>query len=299
MTSAPYDVSVLIVNYNTAALTLACVESVLKQRDVRLEVIVVDNDSQDQSVDLLQSRLGSRITLIANKNNRGFGSANNQAFHVSQGRYLFMLNPDAAFLTEYDLLHAIQFMDRDPRIGLAGTRIINSQQMPQITAFTHYPKQWKSSVDFSSLPGDYASVLGASMIARREAFASVKGFDEDFFLYAEETDICLRLRKLGYHIGYCEQVTVQHVGGASEAPQPREHVVRRKKSAKYLFFTKHYTAADVKNIARHDYQLAMWRMIILRLKKLFVGLTSQEAVRYMRHRVTCEISKRYCRDDNF
>src|SRR3990167_5851563 len=120
------DVSVLIVNYNTADLVRQCILSVLKQRGVQFEIIVVDNCSHDNSVSVLQS-LTPQITLLANVNNLGFGTANNQAFNISKGRYLFMLNPDAVCLNEQDLFLAVQFMDQHPQYGLMCTRIIDSQ----------------------------------------------------------------------------------------------------------------------------------------------------------------------------
>ena len=182
---------------------------------------MVDNNSKDNSVAVLQEFLPG-ITLIANPDNKGFGKANNQAFKSSRGRYIFMLNPDAVCMTNQDLAHAAAFMDEHQQDGLVGTRILNANHQLEKTAWHHYPRQTQTQADFSSLPGVYATVLGASMIARREVFEKVNGFDEDFFLYGEETDLCLRIRKAGYSIGYCESVTVMHIGSASERTNPGE-----------------------------------------------------------------------------
>ena len=284
------DVSVLVVNYKTPHLTKMCIESILMQRGVQLEIIVVDNHSQDQSVALLQEKFGEQITLIANQDNLGFGKANNQAFSLSRGHYIFMLNPDASFLTPHDLVNAIQFLTAHPEIGLAGTRVINAQGAVETTTFLHYPKQRQSTINFSILPGHLSCVLGASMVTTREAFLKVNGFDEDYFLYSEETDLCLRLRKQGYHIGYCETVTVQHEGGASEALLPSAQTIRRKQSGKYLFYCKHYSPQDVLNIARNDFKHARWNLFLLTLKKRLLGLSLKQQAKVVRHQITCDIA---------
>lgn len=286
------DISVLIVNYNTADLVKKCIESVLKQCQARFEIIVVDNHSVDNSVAVLQS-FGAAITLIANEDNRGFGRANNQAFHKSQGRYLFMLNPDAVCTSDLDLFHAIEYMNAHPQYGLIGTRIVNSQHQTERTAFTHYPRQKQTSVPFTHLPGQIATVLGASMIARREVFEKVKGFDEQFFLYGEETDLCLRIRKAGYEIGYCEQVTVQHVGSASEKGNPREEVLRKKKAGKLLFYRKHYPHVDVVKIIKHDLWQARFHLLRLSILKKVVGLNAKQQQKYRHFLLAKELAESF------
>lgn len=289
------DISVLIVNYNTAELVKKCVESVLCQRGVTFEIIVIDNHSTDDSVAVLQAFL-PRITLIPNQDNKGFGRANNQAFKVSQGRYLFMLNPDAVCLTDQDLYHAVKFMDEHPQYGLIGTRILNSHHQVEHTTYQYYPRQKQTSVDFSHLPGVLATVLGASMVARYDVFEKINGFDEDFFLYGEETDLCLRIRKIGYMIGYCDSVTVQHVGSASEKSHRREEVVRRKKAGKLLFYGKHYPEADVRKIVKGDLKHARAHLWRLSLIKIFFGLTEKQRLRYRQSLVAREMAKKYLAD---
>ena len=243
------EVSVIIVNYNTADLVKKCIQSVLMQTDIRFEIIVVDNASADNSVAILQT-LQHKITLVANRNNVGFGRANNQAFRLSKGRYLFLLNPDAEFTKPHDLYNSIQFMEKNPPYGLIGTQILDSHSNITNSASHHYPRQKQTSANFSHLPGEWATVLGASMLVRRELYQKINGFDEDFFLYAEETDLCLRIRKQGYLIGYLEDVAVKHIGSASERKNPPEEIIRKKKKGKYLFYSKHYPKSDVVSLYR-------------------------------------------------
>jgi len=286
------DISVLVVNFNTAELVKKCVESVLNQQNVIFEIIVIDNDSRDNSVAVLQT-LTPRITFIANQDNKGFGKANNQAFKLSRGRYIFMLNPDAVCLTHQDLNRAVKFMDEHAEFGLVGTRILNCNNRVEHTTYDHYPHQKQTSMDFSHLPGDLAAVLGASMIARRDVFEKIKGFDEDFFLYGEETDLCLRIRKAGYCIGYCDTVSVQHVGSASEKGNPREEVIRKKKVGKLLFYRKHYPAADVRKIVKRDLRRARFHLLRLSLIKMLFGLNKKQEKKYRHHRVARDLARNY------
>jgi GT2 family glycosyltransferase len=278
------DISILIVNYNTAELVARCIESILMQRDIHFEIIVIDNHSHDHSVAMLE-KFAEHITFIANKDNKGFGKANNQAFALSKGRYIFMLNPDAVCLTEHDLSRLVEFMNAHSKFGLIGTRIVNHNDQVEPTAYTHYPRQQQTKADFSQLPGQLATVLGASMVVRREVFERVKGFDEDFFLYGEETDLCLRIRKAGYMIGYCESVTVKHVGSASEKGNPAAEVIRKKKAGKLLFYIKHYPPADVKAMVKHDLWQAKLHLFRLSLLKFFCKLNKRQEQKYQHYLV--------------
>lgn len=286
------DISVIVVNYNGADFIKKCVESLLNQQQIKFEIIVVDNQSKDDSLAILR-QFESQITLIANQDNKGFGRANNQAFKVSNGRYIFMLNPDAICLTPLDLYHAVAFMEQHAEYGLVGTRIVNSNNVLEHTIFKHYPHQDEISIDFTKLPGKIATVLGASMIARRDVFASVGGFDEDFFLYGEETDLCLRIRKCGYEIGSCDAVTVQHIGGASEKGNPRYEILRKKKAGKLLFYTKHYPQKDIVKLMKRDLRHAKLHLLRLQVMKRLFGLAKKDEVKYQQHQVVVELANQY------
>lgn len=284
------DVSILIVNYNTADLIQKCIQSVLDQKNCRFEIIVIDNASHDDSVNVLQT-LQDKIHFVANKENIGFGRANNQAFHISQGRYLFLLNPDAELTSDHDLYEAVQYMEQNPQCGLFGTKVLDSQLKITDSASFHYPRQKQTSADFSHLPGEWATVLGASMFVRRDVYQKVNGFDEDFFLYAEETDLCLRIRQAGYWIGYYEKIAVKHIGGASENKNPPEEVMRKKKKGKYLFYSKHYPKADVLKLVKDDFKHAKFQLFRLGVMKRFWGLNKDQLIRYARHKVSVEVAQ--------
>lgn len=286
------DVSLLIVNYNTADLVKKCIQSVLKQKNIAAEIIVIDNASHDNSVAVLQT-LQQEILFVANTDNIGFGRANNQAYHLSKGRYLFLLNPDAEFITERDLYNSIQYMKNNPQYGLIGTQVLDSNNKVTDSASRHYPRQKQTTANFSNLPGEWATVLGASMLVRRDVYQKINGFDEDFFLYAEETDLCLRIRKQGYMIGYYEDVAVRHSGSASERKNPPEEVARKKKRGKYLFYSKHYPKADVIKLVKADLWHAKFQLLRLAIIKRFWGLNEVNVMRYARHQVSRTVAQEF------
>lgn len=284
------DVAVVIVNYKTADLVKACVASIMSQQEVEFDVVVIDNASPDDSLSKLET-LPTTVNLIKNQRNVGFGSACNQGAAATKSRYLYFLNPDAALLKQDDLKKLVRYMDENSEYGLIGTAIQDDDAIIQETAWDHYPSQDKSGTDFSTLPGKIATVLGASMFVRRDAFESITGFDENFFLYAEETDLCLRLRQKGYLIGYFDGVVVSHVGGASEETSPRLDVMKRKKNAKYQFYLKHYALTGLKRILLDEIRNARINILKLKLKKWFGGLNKKQQEKYQRYQMRYELAR--------
>src|SRR5262249_48788965 len=153
---------------------------------------------------------------VENRDNVGFGRACNQGFAASKGRYIYFLNPDAQLIGSYPLANLCHALSEHKNWGMAGSRVVSATGEWKEPA-TSYPGQAHIRKDFSGLPGRIAWVVGASMIVRREVYAELGGFDPEFFLYSEETDFCLRLRKCGYEIGMVENSAVRHIGGASES----------------------------------------------------------------------------------
>jgi GT2 family glycosyltransferase len=140
-----------------------------------------------------------------------------------------------------------------------------------------YPGERYLKTGLPQLPGKIAWVLGASMFVRRECFAAVKGFDEEFFLYSEETDLCLRLRKAGFRIGYVPEVLVTHVGGASERGRPAYDVWKRKIDGLYLFYEKHYSNSDKMRLINRDLRRARLQLFLASLNFPFQGNLARKA----------------------
>ena len=257
------DLSVIIVSYNTANLIGNCLKSVFAASNITREVFVVDNASSDGSSDFIKENFPS-AHLIANTENKGFAAANNQALPQCKGKYIFFLNPDTEIMPD-TFSEAISFMDANPRIGLAGTKIINPDGTLQWSVSYKYPGQRYTASEVSDLPGKIACVLGASIIARSELIKKIEGFDEDFFLYGEDQDLCLRIRKLGHEIGYIDSATVVHIGGQSEKNSLSSEIWEKKIRAEYIFYRNHYLPKTIKRISRAHIIKAWWRIITLKL----------------------------------
>ncbi len=264
----PPDISIIIVSYNTQDLIGNCIGSVLEEEDCRKEIFVVDNGSSDGSVGYLQQAF-PMVSLVANQENRGFGAANNQVLYRCRGKYIFFLNPDAR-LRRGALRAILSYMESSPRVGLAGTRLVDPDGTLQRSKSEQYLGQEYAREELSGLPGNIACVIGASMVIRADVAKKIGGFDEDFFLYGEDQDICLRVRKCGYQIGYIDEAVVIHSGGQSERNTTPLGVWDKKVRAEHLFYGKHYHPETVKRINREKALHACWRIIMLTLSFPFV-----------------------------
>jgi GT2 family glycosyltransferase len=286
------DISSIIVTYNSAPCITACVRSLLGQEGVRAELIVVDNASVDDTVRVVRN-LGASLHLIANRENVGFGRACNQAFAASQGRFLFLLNPDAHLEQRDGLARLCRALEEHPRWGLAGTRIISQDRPTEACGNTKYPDQDRFPCDFSTLPGALAWVFGASMIIRREGFVAVDGFDLGFFLYYEETDLCLRMRQHGWEIGFIPEVTVRHIGGASEHGNDPYETWLRHMTGLHRFWSKHYPPRAVRRLVRRDWFRASFRRQWYRVMVRFHGPASRAWNKHRKYAAISEASRHF------
>ncbi len=258
------DISVIIVSYNTSGLTVACLKSVFASQRVSYEVFVVDNASKDGSVEAVQQNFPA-VTLIANEKNRGFGAANNQALRNCSGRYVIFLNPDTT-VEPGTFFTMVNFMDAHPEIGLAGPKVLNPDGTRQDSVSYRYPGHRYGAVDLGVLPGNIACVLGACQIASASLLREIGGFDEDFFLYGEDQDICLRIRKRGLEIGFIDDAVIMHHGGQSERDTIPAEVVRKKFRGELLFYRKHYRPETVRKLCEKQHRRAFWRIFLIRLQ---------------------------------
>jgi len=262
------DISVVIVSYNTADLIGPCLASVIEQTGVDKEIFVVDNASTDGSATFIAAGFAD-VHLIANKDNRGFAVANNQAIAHCRGRYILFLNPDTV-LEENCLAAALSYTEKHPEFGLAGLHILNPDGTDQDSVSRRYLSQRYTSGELGDLPGEIACVLGAAMIAPREAIISVGGFDEDYFLYGEDEDLCLRMRRRGLQIGFIEAAGVVHYHGQSERKSTAADVWRKKIRAEYLFYRKNYRPETIASIIRAETLKTQWRILTLNICLPFI-----------------------------
>jgi len=272
------ELAILIVNYNTGHLLDRCLDSIFSQ-EVSCHVIVVDNASDDDSLTVLAHR-NDPIEVIGNQKNVGFAVANNQALARCKEPLVFFLNPDTELYP--GCLRAIcLYMEQNQTVGLAGCAIYNPDGTRHETVQYRYPGHSYSQGRFSSLPGDIAWLLGAALVGRRLPLAEVGGFDSDYFLYAEDIDLCLRIRQAGYPLGFIGKAGVLHLEGQSEAGSPPAEVMERKIRSELLFFEKHYPSAVRKRIRRVRLLEAYWRIFGLCVAGIFSRVEQErKLIRY-------------------
>lgn len=229
------DISVIIVSFNTCNILRRCLQTLLKKAGaVQFETIVVDNASQDDSADMVEREF-PQVNLIRSPINLGFAAANNLAFQQATGEFIVLLNSDA-FLTEEALSLSLQLMRDNPNIGIGGARLIgrdNSWQpsarmfpnllnhfltlsglaykYPKSKFFGRFDRTWANP----NLAAEVDWVPGAYSIIRHDVLKQVNYFDEKFFLYYEEVDLCRRVKQAGYAVWYFPDVMVVHIGGES------------------------------------------------------------------------------------
>jgi N-acetylglucosaminyl-diphospho-decaprenol L-rhamnosyltransferase len=235
----------VIVHYRTPELCVSAIEAgcaALDRVDGPTHLVVVDNDSRDGSYELLRGVVkargwGERVSVWSSGRNGGFGFGNNFAIRralrsFSPPDYFYLQNPDA-FPEPGAVAALLRRMEADPRVGIAGSFLHGTDGAPHRTAFrfptaaseletyarmgpvTRWLRQHvvATPVPDATVPVDW--VAGASMLVRREVFERVGTFDEAFFLYFEETDLCLRARQHGYSTLYVRDSVVEHIGSAS------------------------------------------------------------------------------------
>lgn len=229
------DASILIVSFNTRDRLRNCLEGLKgSQHDARIETIVVDNASNDQSAEMVESEF-PEVQLIQSDKNLGFANANNLAAEMAQGRYLILLNPDAV-ISEGVIERAIERMDANPDVGMAGGRLLGEDgssqpsarlfpslllefftlsglagKFPKSKVFGAFDRTWadpETSSDVDWVPGAFA-IINASLVKE------IGLFDPRFFLYYEEVDLCRRIKQHGLRIMYWPELAIMHVGGES------------------------------------------------------------------------------------
>ncbi|HOW56755.1 MAG TPA: glycosyltransferase family 2 protein, partial [Smithellaceae bacterium] len=259
---------IIIVSYNTKTLLAKCLDSLRAAIAVEKEIFVVDNCSSDGSAAMVKE-LYPEVRLIANSANRGFGAANNQPLADCRGDYVLYLNPDTE-VAAGAIAAAVSYMRAHSQTGLAGARITNPDGSLQESVSYRYPNEKYAGRETASLAGKIACVLGAFMIARKDIIDELKGFDEDFFLYGEDEDLCWRIRDKGFSIGFIADATVLHWGGQSEIATPPVAVFAKKLQAEYLFYKKHYLPETISRIKRAQKIKACYRLATLNLLSPFI-----------------------------
>ncbi len=263
------DLGIVIVSWNTRDLLRKCLKSVYASEGVTSQVVVVDNASSDGSAEMVRAEF-PQAALIANSENVGYPAGNNLGLRLigyDRGkvdglpRYALLLNPDTE-LPPTALREMVAFMDADPRIGVAGPKLLlpdgsldlacrRGFPTPAVSAyrmvglsklFPRSPRFGRYNMTYldPDLVTEVDSVVGAYMQVRREAIAQVGLMDETFFMYGEDLDWAYRVKKAGWTIWYNPAVTVLHVKRAASRQSRRAQMEFYR--AMLIFYRKHYRA---------------------------------------------------------
>lgn len=255
--------SVVIVSYNVKTFLEQCLRSVLKAAEgIESEIFVVDNNSVDGTEAMLMAKFSclSNVHLIFNRENVGFSKANNQALRRCCGRYVLVLNPDT-LVQEDTFRKMIAFMEQDPTIGAAGCKLLNADGSFQLSCRRSFPTPEVSfykiiglstlfpqsrrfaRYNLTYLPIDATyevdALMGAFMFIRREVLEQVGLFDESFFMYGEDLDLCYRIKQAGWKIYYYHETQIIHYKGESTKKESFNYVIRFYE-AMLIFVRKHY-----------------------------------------------------------
>ena len=226
------ELSVIYVNWNASQLlqkSIAVLQDAITDFDY--DIWVVDNASTDDSVAMLHAFF-PQVNLIQNSTNTGFAQANNQAMKLAQGHFFLLINTDAFAVPEaINKLHKLA--EEQPRAGIIGARLVNLDGSFQ-ASYVDFPNLPQEFLILSSLrrqfygpwypnhspkAGETAQkvdyVQGACLLVRRQAYEAVGGFDEGYFMYAEEVDWCYRMHRAGWEVWYQPTARITHIGGAS------------------------------------------------------------------------------------
>ena len=253
--------SVIIVNYNVRQFVLQTLHSIYQSQldGLSIEVVVVDNNSSDGSVEAIRYHF-PQTTIIANKNNPGFSKANNQGIGISKGEFVLLLNPDTV-LEEYTLAMSVARMKAESDIGALGVKMIDGTGTFLPESKRSFPTPWNSLMKLLGLSSMFPSskilggynltylnenkthdidvLCGAFMLMRRSALDNSGLLDEEFFMYGEDIDLSYRIKQSGYRILYYPETQIIHYKGES-TKKSSVNYVKVFYNAMIIYVKKHY-----------------------------------------------------------
>lgn len=267
------DVSVVIVSYNTRELLSRCLSSLkVATQNLKAEIIVSDNDSFDGTADMVRKEF-LEVKVIENRDNLGFSKANNVAIKSARGKYILILNPDTE-IEKDTIKKMIDFMEKRPEVGIATCKVVLPNGQLDRDCRRRFPTPARSFTHFSGLSkifrgskifdqywmgylsdrGEHEvdSCAGSFMFIRKKDLDRVGLFDEDFFFYGEDLDLCWRFKELGYKVVYTPVTKILHHKGAASGMKPTStHITKATRQSKRralaesvrameLFYKKHY-----------------------------------------------------------
>lgn len=252
------DVSVIFVNYKTGEMTSNAIKSVIeKTKNIEYEIIAVDNNSQDNSIDNIEKEFNN-VRIIRSPINGGFGFANNLAIKQASGKYILCLNTDTLLINNAIKI-MFDFMEKaeNNNVGVCGGYLTDAENKPTICGgklpslteiiwkaglkyifkeqFKNYQAVLKS--DDEGFLNDLGYITGADIFFRKSVLDEVGLFDEEFFMFYEEVDLCKRIKDKGYEIKFINEAKIQHLEGGSTTNQIKK--LKILKTSEFIYFKKH------------------------------------------------------------
>ncbi|MDP2662144.1 MAG: glycosyltransferase family 2 protein [Dehalococcoidia bacterium] len=256
--------SVIIVSYNVADLLRDCLASVYASRGVDQEVWVVDNCSSDGSASMVREEF-PLANLLESSRNGGYAYANNMALRHATGDYLLLLNPDTV-IPSHALADMVGYMEARPQVGMVGPKLVREDGSLDLACRRSFPSPVVAFYRMAGLSGRFPrsrrfgrynltyldpdqeaevdSVVGAFMMVRRNAVEQVGLLDETFFLYGEDLDWAMRVKKAGWQVMYNPRVSVLHRKAKSSGGDIRRSTMEFYRSM-LIFYKKHYAADNL------------------------------------------------------
>jgi len=251
------NVSVILVNYNSAVLLRQCLKSIYEQtKGISFEVIVVDNASSDNSRQIVHSEF-STVQLIESSVNLGFSRGNNLGASVAKGTYLLFLNTDT-ILFENSIKLLAEFLDEHPEVGAVGPKVLFEDRYFQLSAgrlpnlFGEFidkivyflARRWRKVMcpmleRWHNTIKAVGWLTGACFMVRQKAFLQVNGFDEELFMYFEDKDLCKRINSSGWQIIYYPLTSIIHLLAGSSSNVDKQKINELYRTSQLYYYCKH------------------------------------------------------------
>jgi len=249
--------SVLIVNWNSKDYLRRCLHTIRETcAEFRPQIVVVDAASFDGSKGMIDEEF-PEVEFIQCQENLGFARSNNIGFKRVRGEYLLLLNPDTE-LKKHAVENLLDVFRKHPDIGIAGPRILNTDGSLQTSCVQALPTPINQAVDSEFLrrlfpksnlwgvweafratePCEVEAISGACMLLKSQTFRELGGFCPDYFMYAEDMDLCYRVKRMGLKIYHVPSAVIIHHGGGSSTKQPNDFSIVAMREANYIYFIK-------------------------------------------------------------
>lgn len=250
--------SIIIVNHNTLALTKQTIDSIIHGTFLDYEIIVVDNSSIEE--ERVATHVDPHVSILTCENH-GFGHACNRGFSVSMGHYVLFLNSDTIVKKE-TIEACVNYFDENNQIGALGCKIVLKDgsldqgcrrgfptPLNSIFYFLGFEKLFPKSAYFGGYHLKHLSldeiheidaISGAFLMMKRSTFSELNGFDETFFMYGEDLDLCFRIKEKGLSVIYYPYVEITHLKGQSGLHTSSKEVIFHFYNAMLIFYRKHY-----------------------------------------------------------